>query len=175
VTADEVREVSEELNQQLGSLYLELVGTIQKPWARLKLAALMRTKRMTPLPPKQVQVKIATGAAALSRNAQVQILDALTMPASQIMQQQAGRYIDSGVFYRQRAIALGADQDGLVKTDAQLAQEDQQAQAAQAYQAAAPNLAKGATDLAGKGIDHGSAMMQNAQQAAIAQQQPQGQ
>lgn len=171
VTAEEIRWIAQAAQEQLGSLYLEMVGTKQKPYARLKMAALMRSKRMTPLPPKQVQVIIATGAAALTRNAQIQILDDLTMPANPIMQQAAGTVIDAVTFYQQRAVALGADQDGLVKTHEMIEEEQQQQLQQQQMLAATPNMVKGGADIVGKGIDHGAALAQNAQAAALANQQ----
>lgn len=170
VTAEEIRRVSQALNDQLGSLYLEKVKSFQMPWCKLKMGALQRNKRMTPLPPSQVDVQMATGAAALSRNAELQNLDDLTMPPNPVMQQQAARYIDSGVYYRRRATKLGIDQDGLIKTDDQLAQEDQQAHQQAMMQQATPNLVKGGADIIGKNIDHSAAIEQNAQQAQIAQQ-----
>lgn len=170
VTAEEIRYLAQALNEQLGSLYLELVKTFQAPWAKLKMAALMRAKRMTPLPKNQVNVQMATGAAALSRLAELQNLDDLTMPPNPIMQQAAARVIDPVVYFRQRAIKIGLNMDGLVKTQERLDKEDaaaaQQAQMAQL----GPNLVKGGADIIGKGIDHSSAMAQiGAQQSQDAQ------
>lgn len=169
VTAEEIRYLAQALNEQLGSLYLELVKSFQVPWAKLKMAALMRLKRMTPLPKKQVDVRMATGAAALSRQAELQNLDDLTMPPNPVMQQQAARVIDPVVYFRQRAIKIGVYMDGLVKTQDRLDQEDAQAAQQQQMMAATPNLVKGGADLMGKGIDHQSTMAQIGAQ----QQQPQ--
>lgn len=160
VTAEEIRYLAQALNEQLGGLYLELVKTFQGPWARLKMAALMRTKRMTPLPKDQVDVMMATGAAALTRTQELQDLDDLTMPPNPIMQQAAARVIDPVIYFTQRAVKLGVYSDGLVKTQARLDQEDQAAQQAQLMQQATPGLVKGGADVIGKGIDHNSAMQQ---------------
>lgn len=164
VTAEEIRYLAQALNEQLGSLYLELVKTYQAPWARLKMAALMRTKRMTPLPKDQVDVQMATGAAALSRASELQNLDDLTMPPNPIMQQQAARVIDPVVYFRQRAIKIGIYMDGLVKTQDRLDKEDAEAAQQQAMLQATPNMVKGGADLLGKGLDHNSNMAQIAAQ-----------
>lgn len=164
VTAEEIRYLGQALNEQLGSLYLELVKTFQMPWSRLKMAALMRNKRMTPLPKDQVDVQMATGAAALTRASELQDLDDLCTPPNPIMQQQAARVIDPVVYFRQRAIKLGVYLDGLVKTQDRLDQEDAQAAQQQQMMQATPNLVKAGGDLIGKGIDHGSAMAQIAAQ-----------
>lgn len=167
VTAEEIRYLAQALNEQLGGLYLELVKTFQTPWARLKMAALMRTKRMTPLRRDQVDVQMATGAAALTRAQELQDLDDLTMPPNSVMQQQAARVIDAVVYFRQRAIKLGVYMDGLVKTQDRLDQEDAQAAQQQQMLQATQPLIKGGADIIGKGIDHGSAMAQiGAQQQA---------
>lgn len=160
VTAEEIRYLAQALNEQLGSLYLELVKTFQKPWAALKMAALMRLKRMTPLPKKQVSVQMATGAAALSRAAELMNLDDLTMPPNPVMQQQAARVIDPVVYFRTRAIKIGLYMDGLVKTQDRIDQEDAAAAQQQQMIQATPNLVKGGADIIGKGIDHTSAMAQ---------------
>lgn len=170
VTAEEIRYLAQALNEQLGSLYLELVKTYQSPWAKLKMAALMRLGRMTPLPKNQVNVQMATGAAALSRAAELQNLDDLTMPPNPIMQQQAARVLDPVVYFRQRAIKIGIYMDGLVKTQDRLDKEDQQAAQQAMQQQAMPNLIKAGADLSGKAIDHASNMAQiGAQQSQDAQ------
>lgn len=173
VTAEEIRYLAQALNEQLGSLYLELVKTFQTPWARLKMAALMRTKRMTPLPKDQVDVQMATGAAALTRASELLDLDDLTMPPNPEMQKQAARVIDPVVYFRQRAIKIGVYMDGLVKTQDRLDQEDAQAMQRAQMQALGPQLVKGGADLIGKGIDHQSQMEQiGAQSASQDAQQP---
>lgn len=174
VTAEEIRVVAASLSQQLGSIYLELVGTLQKPWARLKMAALMRTKRMTPLPPKQVNVQMATGAAALSRDAALARLDALTMPPNPKMQEVVASHINGRIYTQQRAIGLGVDQDGLIKSQEMLdAEAAQQAQMMQMEKLGPPGIKAGA-DLLGKGIDHRSNMEQIAAEQSAEQAQPQG-
>jgi len=173
VTAEEIRYLAQALNEQLGSLYLELVKTFQKPWATLKMAALMRNGRMTPLPRKQVNVQMATGAAALSRQTELQNLDDLTMPPNPEMQKQAAVVIDPVVYFRQRAIKLGIRMDGLVKTQERIDQENQAAQQSAMMQQATPNLIKAGADLSGKAIDHASNMEQiSAEQSASPQETP---
>lgn len=174
VTAEEVRTVSNALNQQLGSLYLGLVKTFQVPYSRLKMAALMRTKRMTPLPKKQVNVQMATGAAALTREAELQRLDDAITPPNPAMQQMAAQVINPANYFRRRFVKLGVDPDGIVKSDDQLQAEQQQAQQSQMAAQLGPQAIKAGSDLMGKGIDHQSNMAQIAAQQNTQQPQPQG-
>lgn len=80
VTAEEIRYMAQELQDALGGVYSGQVTTFQRPYSILKMAALQRTGRMTILPKQAIKVAITTGAAALSRNAESQALDALANP-----------------------------------------------------------------------------------------------
>jgi hypothetical protein len=173
VTAEEIRYLAQALNEQLGSLYLELVKTLQVPWAKLKMAAMMRAKRLTPLPKDQVDVQMATGAAALTRAAELQDLDDLTMPPNPEMQKMAARVLDPVVYFRQRAVKIGIYMDGLVKTQERLDQEDAAAAQQAQMQTMGPQMLKSGADIVGKGIDHQSEMAQiGAQQEATQQETP---
>lgn len=174
VTAEEIRFTAQELQDSLGGVYSGLVVSEQTPYARLKMAALMREKRMTPLPKNLIKVMIVTGAAALGRNAELAALDALvTVPPG--MQPSVPTSISSTMYFQRRATAVGVDQEGLVLTD----EEKQAIQAAAAQQqqtmdATAPLIAQGGSLIKGA-QDHAAKMAQmQAEQAANQQQQQQG-
>lgn len=174
VTAEEIRFTAQELQDSLGGIYSGLVTSEQTPYARLKMSALMRTKRMTPLPKHLIKVMIVTGAAALGRNAELAALDALvTVPPG--MQPEVATSISSTMYFQRRATAVGVDQEGLVLTD----EEKQATQAAQAQQqqtmdATGPLIQQGGALLKGA-QDHQAQMAQQMQQQQAAQQQQQQQ
>lgn len=148
VTAEEIRQYTTQLQDQLGGIYTGLVPNVQSPYAKRKMASLQRTGRMVYLPKGTTKVVLVTGAAALGRNQELSSLDALVSPQSQAAQQAAGSVIDWSVFYQRRAIGLSVDQDGLVKTKQQLQQEQQQAMQQEMMAKAAPSAVSGVAGLA---------------------------
>lgn len=178
VTAQEVRLMAQELQDTIGDVYTGLIPNEQRPYAMLKLASYQRTGRIPKFPKGSVNVKVITGAAALSRNAELAGLDALTMPPNPVMQQAAARVINPVLYFQRRATSLGVDQEGLVLTEEQLkAQDAQAAQQAQMQQATGPMINQGGAllkQMAQQG--HEQQMATQEQQAAqqAAQNQPQG-
>jgi hypothetical protein len=132
VTAEEIRADIEELQSQLGSIYSQLVVSYQTPYARLKLAALMRTKRVQPLPKGTVKMTILGGLAALGRSAMLTALDNLLKGTEQLFGPEAvaqalgPRAIRT--YFKRRANALGVSTDGLIPTEEEAQQMEQQAQ-----------------------------------------------
>lgn len=174
VTAEEIKETALELQSSLGGLYTQLVPTMQTPYAARKMAALQRTGRMTYLPKGTTKVVMVTGAAALGRNTELQNLDALTNPPSQAAQQASAGIIKWSAYFKRRATALGVDQDGLVMSQEELDEAQQQAQNTQVMQNVAPQVAQQAGQMIQNVQQHGHALEQNQQEADLAstQQQP---
>lgn len=74
VTAEEVRFLARQLEEQLGGAYAQQVKTLQLPYARLKLTQLKRQGRIPPIDKQEVDMIVITGAAALSRQAKAEAL-----------------------------------------------------------------------------------------------------
>lgn len=182
VTAEEIRLMAAELQDALGGVYAGQITTFQAPYARLKIAALQRTKRMTVLPKGTVKVAIVTGAAALSRNAQANALGAFANPPGQAAIEAAAKVIKWPTWFAQMATAMSLDSDGLVVTQDEADQAEQQAQQQEALTQATPSLIQAGGGIVKQALQHGSdsaLSAQNAQQdqaaaTAQAQQQPQG-
>lgn len=175
VTAEEIKYVAQELNDALGNLYLAFLKSEQKPYARLKVAAMMRDKRMTPLPKDTVNVKIATGAAALSRNAELAALDAFSMPASPVAQQASASIINWTTFFMRRAISQGIDQDNLVYSEDEQAQKAAaQMQQQQMLDATGPLVQQGGS-LMKAGLDQQAKLIQSQMEQDQAKQPQQSQ
>lgn len=176
VTAEEIRLMAQELQDQLGGVYTGLVNTFQRPYARLKMAALQRTGRMTLLPKQSVTVSITTGAAALSRNAEAQSLDQLAGPPGQAAQQAAGSIIKWPAWFARKATSLSLDAAALIKTDQDIQQEQQQAAQQEQMSQATPSLITQGGSMMKQAMVHAGNMQLASHQAgldAAAQAQPQ--
>lgn len=170
VTAEEIRFIAQELQDNLGGVYSSQVNWFQRPYSILKLAALQRTKRVTALPKKSVKAVIVTGAAALGRNAEMTALDALiNVPPT--MQTVIEKVVDGTTYMQRRATALGVDQEGLIKSAKQQQEEAQAQQQAEMMQSAVPQGVAAAGKVAAAGVNANSQQAianQKAQQAAAA-------
>lgn len=148
VTAEEIRFVAQELQDQLGGVYTSQVKWFQRPYVMLKMAALQRNHRMTYLPSGTTSATLTTGAAALGRNSEMTQLDAL-VAVPEAMVPAVAAVINPSIFMQRRAVALGVDQEGLVKTEKQLEAEAQQQQQAQMAQQLGPEAIKAGAGILG--------------------------
>lgn len=174
VTAEEIKFVAQELQDNLGGVYSSQVTWFQRPYCLLKMAALQRTKRMPALPKGSVKAVVVTGAAALGRNAELTALDAfVNVPPT--MQRAVETTVDDTIYMERRATALGVDQEGLVKTAAQKAQEQQAAAQQQMMQDAVPQGVAAAGKVAAAGVNANSqqsiAALKQAQASSATAQQ----
>lgn len=138
VTATEIREVAEELDQTLGGIFSGMARDIQIPIVRRTMVLMARDKMI----PKEMldlisgrgplNLKVRTGLEALNREVTNSLL---AQWAAVISQQPAvAPYIDWYGWAIKWTSSFGLEPVGLVKTPQQL-QEEQQAQAQQSLQA----------------------------------------
>lgn len=139
VTAEEFRRMSEELETGLGGPYTVLTEDFQLALAELLLDRVVaRDPSMSQLP-KNIETTLITGVDALGRNQELQELAASVGLAVQILGPGAVEYFQPTELLKRILAANGTRSDNLLKSDEQLAQERQQAQAqALAEKAAAP-------------------------------------
>lgn len=131
VTAEEIRFMAGELDQGLGGVYSLLAEEFQMPVARLFEARMEAVRKVPPLPKQITTTAIVTGIDALGRGNDLQNLDALIAGGAQFGGPEAlGRYLNLGEYFKRRGAALGVDMGGLIRTDEEIAQADQQAQLA---------------------------------------------
>lgn len=129
VTAEEIRFVASELEQGMGGIYSLLSEEFQLPVVRLYEKRMEHNRRVPPLPKGVTNVRVVAGLDALGRGNDLQNLDALVGGLAQLFgPDEIKRRINPGEYIKRRAAALGIDAGGLVVTDEQLAQGDQQAQ-----------------------------------------------
>jgi len=149
VTAEEVRFMAQELESALGGVYSILSQEFQLPLVKLLLNRLEAAGKMPKMPKDSIKPKIVTGIEALGRgqdlNKLAQMLSYLQPLGPEVIQQ----YMNVGDYIDRLAASLGIDTGGLIKTEEQMAQGQQQQQdmmqqqtMAKMAERAAPQLAK---------------------------------
>lgn len=128
VTAEEVRFMAQELEDALGGIYSIMSQEFQRPLVNLTMAKLRAARKLPQLPKGAVKPVIVTGVEALGRGQDLRRLDDFINGIPAPLQQAALQYLNIEDYLKRRAVALGVDQKGLVKTGAQVQQENQQAQ-----------------------------------------------
>jgi hypothetical protein len=168
VTAEEIRYLAQELENTLGGVYSNQVTTFQTPYAALKLKALQRNKRVTPLPKGAVNMTILTGDAALGRQQKAQTLDEWIQTSFQITtaaaQSPLAAYFQWDNYLARGAANRAIDSDGLLFTQDEVDAKQQQAQQQAMLSQVAPEA-----------VRQGGQMIQNQQQASLAAPSAQGQ
>lgn len=143
VTAEEIRYVAQELQDQLGMVYTNLVVVLQTPYIIKKIQSLKRQRRMPRIPEKTVNLRVVTGAAALARAAQIQNVDQFLMGGAAVLgPDEIKRRVNASVYLDMRAAALTVDTEGLLYSEDEIAENDQKAATMAAGVAAAPEMVK---------------------------------
>lgn len=139
VTAEEIRYMAGELDQGLGGVYSLQAEEFQLKVAKLYEIRMETNRKVPPLPKEITSMSIVTGLDALGRGNDLANLDALVSGAGQVVGPEAvARYLNPGEYFKRRGAALGIDMGGLIRTDEELAQADQQAQMMQMAQHLGP-------------------------------------
>jgi hypothetical protein len=131
VTAEEIRLLAAELEDTLGGTFSLFSQELQLPLVKLVLNEMTRKGKIPTLPKDDIKPKIVTGLEALGRNADLRKLDTLMAGVKEIVPpEEAAIVIDYGAYIMRRAVALGIDMDGVVRSpEQQAALRQQQAQA----------------------------------------------
>lgn len=141
VTAEEIRYVAKELEDALGGVYANQIVMWQAPYARLKIRALEKSRRVVRLPKDSVKLTIITGSIALGRAAKAQTLKQFLQDLITILGPEAAlRYVNANILLSRLASAYGIDVEGLIKSEEAMAEEAQQQQAAMLSDKLAPAI-----------------------------------
>jgi Bacteriophage head to tail connecting protein len=132
VTAEEIRFMAQELESGLGGVYSILSQEFQLPLINRLMFRMQRAKELPTLPKGIVQPVIVTGIEALGRGNDLNKLDTFMSAVIQIPE--AVSRINWADYMTRRATALGLDTEGLIKSDEQVQEEQQQAQMMQMAQ-----------------------------------------
>lgn len=129
VTAEEIRFMAQELEDYLAGAYSMLSQELQLPLVTLVMDRMRSEKRLPKIPKEIVFPTVVTGIEALGRGHDLTRLDVFMAGAmSTFGPELLNQYIDVRDYLERRATALGLPMKGLVKTEDQIQQEQQQAQ-----------------------------------------------
>jgi len=135
VTAEEVRLTQLELEQQLGGLFSLLTIEFLVPYLNRTLLILQRSKEIPNIPKDLVRPQIVAGVNALGRGQDRESLTAFIATIAQTLGPEAlMKFINPSEAIKRLAAAQGIDVLNLVKTEQQMAEEMQAAQAQQTQQ-----------------------------------------
>jgi hypothetical protein len=160
VTAEEIRYMARELEDALGGVYSVLSKELQLPVVTVFMAQMVRQKKLPVLPEGKVKLVIVTGLEALGRSHELVKLNTWLSEISVLGPEIVAPYINVSEFIARVSLATGVNEQGLVKSEEEVAQAQQQAQQQQMQKeltsdviksGAASNLIKGAVD-SGQGL-----------------------
>lgn len=149
VTAAEIRQVSQELEISLGGIYSTLSTVLQEPLVRLYMNRLVKQGKIGEVLKGALKLEITTGSAALGRGTDFTVLTTFLQTIQGTMGfEQAMQFMNMSETIKRLAYSLDINTASLIKTDEEMAMEQQAAQQAQqqqaALEAAAPEAAKAA-------------------------------
>lgn len=154
VTAEEIRFMAMELESSLGGVYSILSQELQLPMVTRLMFRMQRAKELPTLPDGIVEPVIVTGLEALGRGNDLNKLDTFISAVMQIPE--AVSRVNWSNYMTRRATALGIDLEGLIKSDEQVAAEQQQAQQQAMMQAATGPAVSAIGQVAKQGIANGN-------------------
>lgn len=139
VTAEEIRYMASELDDALGGVYTLLGAEFQLPIVRLFERRMERNRKVPPLPGDLVQPQIVTGLQAIGRGYDQQNLKLFVSDILQVLGPElAMKFLNPQEFLKRSAASYGIDPGGLLASEEQLAQQEQQAQLMQLIQQLGP-------------------------------------
>lgn len=167
VTAEEIRYMARELEDALGGMYSLMAQEFQLPMVRLFERRMEKNMKVPPLPKDITRPTIITGIDALGRGQDLQNLDAFLAGLGQAFGPEIlGRYIMLGEAIKRRGVALGIDMDGLVRSDEEVAQAEEQARMQELAQNLGPQAIQAMGQLQGKQLDNETKMAVEEQKLA---------
>lgn len=155
VTAEEVRYMAQELENALGGMYSLMAHEFQLPMAKLFEKRMEKNRKVPQLPKEAASPTIITGIDALGRGQDLQNLDAFLIGLGQNFGPEIlAQYIKLSEAIKRRGAALGIDMNGLVRTEEEIAQAEQQAQMQALAQNLGPQAIQAFAGLQGKQMDN---------------------
>ena len=159
VTAEEIRYMARELEDALGGVYSLMAQEFQLPMVRLFERRMERNMKVPALPKDITRPTIITGIDALGRGQDLQNLDAFLAGLGQAFGPEVlGRYIMLSEAIKRRGVALGIDMNGLVRSEEEVSQAEQQAQMQAMAQNMGPQAIQAMAQMQGKQMDNETKM-----------------
>ena len=146
VTAEEVRLVTQAVERQLGGIYSIMSRELSLPMVNLVMKKMKKDGSLPSIPDDKIKPVIITGIEALGRGNDLNRLDTYLAGIGQLLGPQVlQQYVDVSEYLKRRALALGIDTKGLVRTQEELAQMQQAQQEQMLAQQMAPQIMEQAT------------------------------
>lgn len=143
VTAEEIRFMASELDDALGGVYTLLAVELQLPSVRLFEKRMEKRLKVPPLPKDMVKPVIITGLQAIGRGHDQRNLQLFTQEIVQVLGPEiVMQYMNPGEYIKRSAASYSIDTNGLVPSDEEMAQRQQQAQMMQMLQQFGPEILK---------------------------------
>ena len=147
VTAEEIRFMAQELETTLGGVYSTMSQDLQLPLCSIIMSNLERAGRMPTLPKGAVKPAVTTGIDAIGRGNDLDRLTAFLRDLEPIGPEAIQDYLVVGDYITRAGTARQINMDGLVRSEAEVAQRQQQRQMAELMSRAAPNVVNKAGDM----------------------------
>ncbi len=139
VTAEEIRFMANELETTLGGVYSRLSQEFQLPLVTVLTHRMQSEKRLPTLPKGMVKPMITTGIEAIGRGQDSTKLSGFMQDIVPLGPDVVASYLNAGDFIKRSGVARGIDMTGLVKSEEEVSQAQQQAQQMQMMQQLGPN------------------------------------
>lgn len=134
-TAEEIRAVQQELNEQLGGIWGNLTAELLRPYVNRKLADLQRSKQLPSFPKGMVFPTVVAGLEGVGRAQDREALMLFMQTIAQTLGPDVmSNFLKPSEAIKRLAASAGIDYLGLVKTEEELAQEQQASQQQQQQQ-----------------------------------------
>ena len=145
VTAEEIRIMAGELEDALGGVYSILAQEFQLPLVRRLMHVMEQEGKLPAMPADLVKPSIITGMEALGRGHDLNRLMMFANVIGQLIGPNAlATYGKPSKLIERAGVALSIDTKDIIKSDEEMAQEQQRAQQQQMLQALGPELMKSA-------------------------------
>jgi hypothetical protein len=154
VTATQISRIASELDGALGGLYGPISDAIQIPLIERLIDMMRRSGELPGLPDDAVQIEAVTGIMALSNESDQQKLVLLMQTLAQFGPETIARF-DQGTLLDLFMRQSGIHEPGLIKSEEQLAQEQQQAQEAALMQQAGQQAIQSGGKIAEQSVPNG--------------------
>lgn len=164
VTATEIRAMAQELEATQAGVWSTLAREMQLPIIKRIETILEKSREITPLPKGVVEPTVVGGLAAIGRDSDLNKLRELTADfanAAQVLPEIV-QYLNAGAVAEKIVLNHSVPAEGLLKTPAEVAQEQQQAQQQAMMQQVMSEASKAAPDMVKGGM--AQAMEQQAEQ-----------
>lgn len=149
VTAEEIRQVAQELEDALGGVYTVMASEFQLPFTRRLLYLMQREGEIAPLPENTVKPIVVTGFDALGRAHSNNRIRAFIADSVNLLGDGALKRINQSSVMSRLGTGYGVeDLEEILLSEAQVAENDQQQMMAQAMQQSAPGFAQEAAKAA---------------------------